>query len=213
MLGLGLVLWTRGAPVILVCLFSFAAWPAVVADDPTPSMSLHTSDGYLTMSAMVEVAPEPFGCVSMDGVPFARTCNGVQTGSAVEFVVPVAPGVESIVFELDWEATLPITSLLFEAFCDDVPRGVGGSVLDREHPCFHEVTGSGPLRVRVDAPGWSGGAYDPVGDWSTRVFGDAGSPGASETGIGIGAAWDQPYRVYVSVFYHAPAPDGYTAIP
>lgn len=207
---------TRGLiACLLVGSLALVAAPYGAADEPYVVVS--TYEGAIGPAAAWDVAPPGVGCIVVEDTPSPltpKTCGGIRFGGGenTEVANNVAAGVATIVAELAWEDETPGTTLQIDHFCAEVPRGPGGAVLDPDHPCYHVVGGTSPLQIRIDADDWTGGVYDPVGNWTSRVFAFAGN-GVPEAGVGVGATTGQSFTMYISVFYGEAAPEGYTAVP
>lgn len=138
---------------------------------------------------------------------------GSATNEKYEFQVPVRAGWETIVVEETWEpataATDPRLRLLVEPL--DVVDEDGHSV------SYAETGGEGPLRLEIRR----GEVHETAQSATLRVPDDGDTlrlrsfvqgelhhPGGTNF-LGVGAAFQQQFTIYVTVFYLEAAPEGF----
>ncbi len=176
--------------------------------------------GKVAWAVSWQVEPPGVGCVIIDlpALIDPKTCSGVRGGGSVNGEVPinVSEDAKTVFSEMVWDPAGPLgEDLHLDLLCPDVPRGSGGAVLDTEHPCYFDTPSTqSPIVHRVDEAHWLEHGYNHTGDWATRVFGTYGLLGThGTTGVDAGAAYEQSFVLYTSVFHKAPAPEDYTGIP
>lgn len=140
---------------------------------------------------------------------------GNATNEKFAFEIPVAPGWESIVVEERWDPGAggldPKLSLLVERLeFDEEGHGVSYAETGGESPLrldirrgeVHATAQSQELRISDD------GETIRVRSF---VEGELHRPGGTGF-LGVGAAFQQRFTIYVTVFYLAPAPDGFAIV-
>lgn len=153
-----------------------------------PRIDVAQSEGYLACAALLEAsgARHPLPCGERD--PNDRP--------EVEFGIPTTDGLETAVVELAWDAgTAGARMLRIE-----VELVVADSIA-----ALGATEGASPLALPI--PGRLLGA----GTLVVRAS-PAGSFADEEAGSDAGWVLQQPFTAYASLFYHAPATSGYSAI-
>lgn len=148
-------------------------------------------DGFV--SCMAAYGPNPEDADHMD-------CGGWDDTDDRARTFKIEPAARHVIVEMDWEETTHLSEHMMVLLSNpdtQTPLGQGA--------------GAAPVKIVI-----------PV-DATVRNF-DAGGPlhvevrpapslTGPEAGIDGGAAIQQPFSVYVTVFYHQPAPAEFTATP
>lgn len=155
------------------------------------------------------------GCVVGPAqVGYDKTCSGL--GGAFNNI-NVTPETESIIVEMVWKPAGPLgENFQLDIICETAPRSGNGAILDTSHPCYYEAPGrQSPLTIRADqTDSFEVEDYKWQGDWDLRVYGSYGIIGTGDAvGSDVGLTYEQKFEYFISVFYRAPAPDGYSGIP
>ena len=143
---------------------------------------------------------------------------GDQTGERYLIDFPLDLTWTALVVEMAWTATAPTPA---------TGEGMTLALEPAEAPAdghaakYARAVGGSPLRIELEAGEKHATATaddmpNPLGGEVIRtrayVQGVAHNPGGTDF-LGVGAAKDHAFTLYVSVFYGEPAPEGYTAIP
>lgn len=186
----------------------------VPAESDDPYAVAFEEVGTVTIAAAWQAEIPGVGCTNVDVV---KNCGGIRLGTNSEHTVPSGPDVKTIMAEMVWDPAGPLgETLSLDVMCDDVPRNSQtGAVLEIDHPCFFETTSqTSPIIHRIDEEHWIEHGYNYTAPWTTRIFGTHGALGTYDaTGIDIGAAYEQKFTVYYTVFHKEPAPEGFSGIP
>jgi len=163
--------------------FQLVAIPKIV-----PRVEVSEASGYLACSALLlrsgERTPVPCGGEDPNDRP------------SVEFGLTSRDGLESAVLEVVWDAgSQAARKLRVEASS----RGSDGSV------ALGAVEGTSPLALPI--PGRL-----VAGDTLVLTVSPAGSFLDEEAGSDAGLVFQQAFTAYASLFYHEPAPGGYSAL-
>ena len=146
------------------------------------------------------------------------TPAGDQTQERHLIDFPLDRGWASLVVEMEWSAnaSTPATGGDMQLALEPAEAPADGHAVK-----YARVVGPSPLRIEM-APGVQHATATAEGDMPnpqggevirSRVFVTGAGHNAGGAGfLGVGAAHNQDFRLYVSIFYEEPAPEGYTAL-
>lgn len=197
--------------------------------------------GFVSAAAAWQAEPPGVGCITIEspvGILDPKSCGGIryQDGESAAGETRVGPeeepegwggvasadfkesdlsDVKTIMVEMRWSPAGPLgEDFLLDMMCSDMPRGSGGAILDLEHDCYKEARGESPLQIRFDEEHWLEHGYNHTGTWAARVFATYGMLGTHGlTGVDIGAAYEQSFEKYWTVFHGEPAPEEFSRLP
>lgn len=196
--------------------------------------------GFVTWAAAWQAEPPGVGCITIEspvGVLDPKSCGGVRGGGGDAGETRVGPSqsvegwtnigasddfretdlddLKTIMVEMRWNPAGPLGEhFLLDMMCSDMPRGSGGAILDLEHDCYQEARGASPLQIRFDEEHWLEHDYNYTGTWAARVFATYGMLGTHGlTGVDVGAAYEQSFEKYWTIFHGEPAPEGFSRLP
>lgn len=167
----------------------------VLAPLPTEAPTVEVSEAHGLLSCAVAVKDSQGETV--------MTCGSQDPNERKELKLaqPAPGGLEGIVVELSWTPTTPGSrTLVLELLAGS---GADAPLLARAEGAQHVAL---VLPLRVLQEGLPSGA-----DLVARVA-PAGSLTDEEAALDAGADVQQPFTLYMSAFYHAPPPGGYSAI-
>lgn len=192
----------------------------LVADDPW--IDFRDYVGLVTYAVAWQAELPTIGCYIGPEPPAGitpKSCGGLRGGGSVngEVHLNVTDDVKTVMVEMIWDPAGPLGEYLsLDFMCPLVPRASdGGSVLDTDHVCFFDTPGTkSPLVHRVDESHWIENDYNFTGDWAARVFATYGMAGTHAlTGVDVGVAYEQTFKLFTSVFHKERAGEAYTGIP
>lgn len=195
---------------------NFMLPPAASAD---PYVETTERAGMINSGSAITFEVPTMGCVYQPTPVYpVQSCNKQRSAGSPGQVQPfdVTDDVKSVLVELVWSPAGPLGEHLFmDLFCPATPRDDRGNPTTLDHVCYFpsEQTKS-PIIHRVDEAHWMENEYEQLGEWIARVYPNHGTLGTyGAAGIDAGAAYQQAFTVFVSVYHRAPAPDGATGIP
>lgn len=160
----------------------------------TPEVVVAEQHGLLSCGATVVVAEEEHDAACGGSDPNAR--------SRVAFPVDATDGLMGAVVEVEWDAHTELAGW----FDVTVTTGEGDAAT------FLGAS-EGDGRVTISIPGRVLEGAVRAGSVLAVEVAPTGSMTDEEAGIDAGAVFQQPFVVYLSLFYHQVQPTGYTVVP
>lgn len=132
----------------------------------------------------------------------AHHCGAADPNDKRVFETDIKAGAETLVVEIRWEAGTPAARHL-RAIVETVGFGAADAVL---------ANTTGPSVLRLEVPPSSLAKYYPGGGPVRIVVGPGVSLADEESTINAGLAAQQQFTVFLTAFYHAPAPTSWSVL-
>lgn len=148
------------------------------------------------------------GLIACDGIMIGPAgnqpmhCGGADPNDKRVLETEIAGKAKTIIVEVQWEAVVP-TAQALRVRVETVGFGAQDAVLANH-------TGRSVLRLEIPSPGLE--KYYPSGGTVRVVADPAPSVAGEEANTDVGFAFQQPFTVFFTVFYHAPAEAGFSVL-